>query len=134
TSLFFTLPIDEYSDFKTKKVVSWAYWVGVGEESNKSWQQNYQNIANLAKTASNYYTSPLGAYCVGAIADLMTPVVGEDVYYAVADMTNRDLFVSGQAYRVFDNGKGIAGYKKFTDPGMCQGTYSILLSNDNVIH
>ena len=51
--------------------------------------------------------------------------------YAIADRINRDLFFAGQQYRSFDSGKGIAGYRKFDNPSICQGTYFILLSNDN---
>ncbi len=133
TSLFFTLPVNEISIYKTKKVVSWAYWAGVGEEANQAWKQNSQSISKLAKGASTYFFSPLGALAVGAITDLIIPKIGEDVSYAVSDQLNRNLFHAGQQYRIFDEGKGVAGFKRFDNPAMNQGTFFILLSNDNLM-
>jgi hypothetical protein len=133
TTLFFTLPQNQITPYKTTKVVSWAYWVGVGEEANRAWKQNSRTISNVAKGAAAYFTTPLGALAVGAVTDLMIPKVGEDVYYAIADQTNKDLFLSGYQYKIYDQGKGVAGFRKFTNAGMCQGTYFVLLSNDNVI-
>ena len=133
TTLFFTLPQNQITPYKTTKVVSWAYWVGVGEEANQAWKKNAQTISNAAKSAATYFTSPLGALAIGAVTELMIPTVGEDVYYAIADQTNKDLFLSGYQYKIYDHGKGVAGYRKFTEKNMCQGTYFVLLSNDNVM-
>lgn len=133
TSLFFTLPVNEIGPYKTKRIVSWAYWAGVGEEANQAWKQNSQAISKLAKGASTYFVTPLGALAVGAITDLLIPKIGEDVSYAVSDQLNRNLFLAGKQYRIFDEGKGVAGFKRFDNPAMCQGTYFILLSNDNLM-
>lgn len=38
---------------------------------------------------------------------------------------------AGQPYSLYDEGKGVAGYKKFTNAGMLQGTWYINMSNDN---
>ena len=132
-SLSFTLPKNVITPYKTTKVVSWAYWVGVGNEANEAWKQNSKIIVNIAKGAAAYFTTPLGALAAGVVTDLAIPKMGEDVYYAVADKTNRDLFMAGQPNRVIDQGKGVAGFRKFSDPALCQGAYYVLLSNDNLI-
>jgi hypothetical protein len=131
TSIFFTLPQNLYSDYKTTEVISWAYWVGVGEEANLEWKRNVQTVGKLAKGIATTFSSPLGALAVGAITDLSIPTLGEDVYYAVVDQQNRDLFMNDYQYRLYDQGKGIAGYRKFTN--LNQGIYFIVLSNDNMI-
>ncbi len=132
-SLSFTLPKNGITPYKTTKVVSWAYWVGVGNEANEAWKQNSKIIVGIAKGAAAYFTTPLGALAAGVVTDLAIPKMGEDVYYAVADKTNRDLFMAGQPHRVIDQGKGVAGFRKFSDPALCQGAYYILLSNDNLV-
>jgi hypothetical protein len=132
-SLPFTLPKNGTTPYKTTKVVSWAYWVGVGNEANEAWKQNSKIIVSIAKGAAAYFTTPLGALAAGVVTDLAIPKMGEDVYYAVADKTNRDLFMAGQPPRVIDQGKGVAGFRKFSDPALCQGAYYILLSNDNLV-
>jgi len=70
---------------------------------------------------------------LGAVTDLAVPSIGEDVYYAIADQMNKDFFLLGSQYRIYDEGKGVAGFKKFTEPSFCQGQFHILLSNDNVM-
>ena len=133
TFLFFSLPSNKINEYQSTKVISWAYWVGVGEEANQAWKQNVQIVGGMVKGAASYYSSPLGALAVGAIVDLMTPKMGEDVYYAISDNSGKDNFMAGNEYRLWDSGKGVAGYKKFTASNLCQGTYFVLLSNDNYI-
>ena len=132
SSLFFTLPKREALEHKVTSVIAWAYWVGVGEESNRAWRENAKTITTVAKGAAHYFATPLGALALGAIADLTIPKIGEDVAYGVTDIVNRNLFLAGQPYRGFDFGKGVAGYKKF-DRNFSQGSYAICLSNDNLM-
>lgn len=131
TNIFFTLPLNQTTPYKSTKVVSWAYWVGVNQAAGQAWKDNMTALSKIAKKSAVYWTSPLGALAVGAISELMIPKVGEDVYYGIADSASKDLFLQGQPYRIFDQGNGTAGYRKFTDPNLCQGTYFVLLSNDN---
>ncbi|MBL7799849.1 MAG: hypothetical protein JNL95_03910 [Chitinophagales bacterium] len=133
SDLFFTLPTNQITAYETKTVISWAYWVGVGEDANLAWKSNAQSISTLTKGIATYITSPLGALAIGTVTDLMLPKVGEDVGYSIADQRNKDLFIAGYQYNVWDQGKGVAGYKKFTEQGMCQGTFFVCLYNDNII-
>ena len=90
-----------------------------------------RTVGKLAQGVASVYTTPLGALAVGTITELMVPTLGEDVKYSIADEANKDLFFAGSEYRVWDGGKGVAGYRKFTDQGLMQGTYFVLLYNDN---
>ncbi|MHB1279197.1 MAG: hypothetical protein ACYC1Q_12470 [Bacteroidia bacterium] len=130
-SVYFTLPPNRTEAYETTKVVSWAYWVGVGEEANKAWKENAKAISTFTEGAARIFLTPLGALAVGAITDLALPKLGEDVYYALTDETNRVQFHNGQQFRMYDEGKGVAGYKKIVEPGLCQGAYFLCLSNDN---
>jgi hypothetical protein len=132
-SIYFELPHNTNINNQVTRVVSWAYWVGVGEESNAAWSKNIQIINNMIKQTAAIYTTPLGAYAIGEITELLTPKVGEDVSYMVTDQLNRDYLFRGLAYRAFDSGKGIAGYKKFTNPDLMQGIYFINFENDNYL-
>ncbi len=133
TRLFFTLPRNEAGGLKTKRVISWAYWIGVNEAGKQAWDQNSKVLSKLVKGVAAIYTTPLGALAIGAISDMATPKVGEDVIYGIADQENANLFHAGQPYKIYDEGKGVAGYKRFTDPGICQGTWYIILANDNYV-
>ena len=118
---------------ETKKVVAWAYWVGVGEESNEYWKQNRSMIVGAVKGVAAIYTSPLGAIAAGAITNLALPANGEDVEYALANAQAATLFFENKPYKFFDKGKGVAAYKRFTDVNMLQGKFAVLLVNDNYV-
>jgi hypothetical protein len=133
TSVNFTLPANNVSAYETKKVVAWAYWVGVGEESNDFWKQNRSMIVGAVKGATAYFTTPLGGIAAGAVTNLLLPTNGEDVEYALVNEANCKLFTDGKACKSFDSGKGIAVYKRFTDTGMLQGKYYVALANDNYV-
>lgn len=131
TSVSFTLPQNETTPYKTQKVISWAYWVGVNQKDEHADEQDKVAVSNLAKSAASYFTTPLGALAIGAISSLRGSKGGEDVYYALTDKTNRDLFIAGNAYKYHFNGKGSTGYRALTDESMSQGTFYVLFSNDN---
>lgn len=133
TSVFFTLPENRTSAFQSQKVISWAYWIGVGDEANSAWKENAKLVSTIVKGGAKLFTSPLGAFAIGAVTDLMIPKIGEDVAYSLTDRQNRDLFLNNQPYRLYDQGKGTAGYKKFTNPALCQGTFCICMENDNMM-
>ncbi len=133
TFVSFSLPLNRITPNMTQKVISWAYWVGVGDEANQAWRQNSQAIATLTKGTAKYFFSPLGALAIDAVSDLMIPKAGEDVSYYITTKENKDLFMAGYQFRLYDQGKGIAGYKKFIDANFSQGNYFVLLLNDNKI-
>jgi hypothetical protein len=132
-NLFFSIPQNQISEYKVSKIIAWAYWVGVDKAGEKAWQENTENMKKLASGVASIYLTPLGALAAGAITSMIIPSSGEDVIYSVADNVNKDYFMSGYEYKVYDSGKGVAGYRKFTDPAFCKGTYFILLKNDNEV-
>lgn len=133
TTVGFALPADVVSRLETKKVIAWAYWVGVGDESNEFWKQNRKMIVGAVQGAAAYFTTPLGGIAAGAATNLALPVNGEDVEYALLNEQNSKLFMQGKIFKPLDNGKGIAAYKRFTDTGMLQGRFFMALVNDNYI-
>lgn len=133
TTVSFSLPKDFISKEETKKVVAWAYWVGVGEESNEFWKQNRKMIVGAVQGAATYFTTPLGGIAAGAATNLMLPTNGEDVEYALVNEANSKLFATGKAFKSYDSGKGIAAYKRFTDADMLQGKFFMVLANDNLV-
>jgi len=129
----FTLPANYITKDETKKVVAWAYWVGVGEESNEYWKQNRKLIVGAIQGAASYFTTPLGGIAAGAITNLALPSNGEDVGYALVNEQGSKLFFQNKPYKSFDSGKGIASFKRFVDNDMLQGKYYLVLSNDNYV-
>ncbi|KGO90109.1 hypothetical protein [Flavobacterium suncheonense] len=133
TSVFFTLPKNEISEAETKKVIAWAYWIGVGKESNEYWNQNRKMIVGAVQGVASYFTTPLGGIAAGAITNLALPSNGEDVEYALVNEENKKLFLESKPVKSYDFGKGIAAYKRFTEPNLLQGKYFVMLKNDNYV-
>lgn len=133
SSAFFTLPKNAISESETKKVVAWAYWVGVGKESNEYWQQNRKMIVGAVQGATTLFTTPLGGIAAGAVTNLALPSIGEDVEYALVNEENKKLFVNEKPIKSYDFGKGVAAFKKFTESSMLQGRYFVMLKNDNYV-
>lgn len=132
TYLRVDLPNPIYSDLKEERTIAWAYWIGVGEESQEAYKQNMTAIGGLAQDVSSLYLTPLGGLAVGAVAELIIPKVGEDVYYTfIPDYENTQKYINGETYLQYDTGKGIAAYGK--NSNRTQGTFYIGLNNDNLI-
>ncbi len=129
----FSLPVSVVTKDETKKVVAWAYWVGVGEESNEFWKQNRKMIVGAVQGATTIFTSPLGGIAAGAVTNLVLPTSGEDVEYALVNEANGKLFAQQKPYKSFDNGKGVAAYKRFIDEPLLKGKYAVVLINDNLV-
>jgi len=132
-SVFIPLPIYPSTELEQKKIVALAYWVGVGEESNKQWEKDKKAITGLAKGAAALISSPLGAYAIGALIELSLPSTGEDVQYGFVDEINKNLFFANSEYKWFGGGNGKAGFQKFTNPEMFTGPWFLTLSNDNTM-
>jgi hypothetical protein len=130
TYLRVDLPKDKKEPYRTERIITWAYWIGVGEESSKAYAENVKSVGKIATGLASTFGTPLAGIAVGTVTQLMTPKSGEDVQYAfIADFQNVQAFLSKQAYYQFDQGKGIAAYGKNTD--RLQGTFFIGLHNDN---
>lgn len=132
-SVAFALPVNYIGKDETKKVVAWAYWIGVGEESNDFWKQNRKIIVGAVQGATTMFTSPLGGIAAGTITNLVLPTNGEDVEYALVNEQNSKLFFQAKPYKSLDNGKGVAAYKRFIDANMLQGKFYMALINDNYV-
>ncbi|WP_026914887.1 hypothetical protein [Christiangramia portivictoriae] len=128
------LPQNTFSDLKEDKVLAWAYWIGVGQESQEAYKENIHSISGMAEGLSGLYdVSPLSKLAIGTITDLMIPKTGEDVsYYFMQGFENVQKFMAGTQFYQFDNGKGIAAYGR--NNRLTQGTFYIGLSNDNDWH
>ncbi|RYG06536.1 MAG: hypothetical protein EOO02_00245 [Chitinophagaceae bacterium] len=126
-SIVVSLPPDMRTPYKTSRIVAWAYWVGVGPDAMRAWQQNLRNVR---ARNMDYYT-PLGAYANGGLATLDLPRNGQNINYFITDQENRDLFMQKQPFRYVTDGKGFGDYRKFTSTAQCQGSFYLCFDNAN---
>lgn len=128
----FDLPEDVETRARDEKVVGWAYWIGVGEESNLAWEQNKALINKAVKLTAGLTLSPLGALAAGLVTELALPPKGrgEDVIFKVVQ---NDPSVR-EGYHLVANGAGVSSYRKVSDPALQQGTFGVFLENDNLLY
>lgn len=119
----FKLPDNYYSKYLKQEMVSWAYWIGVGEEANQAWQRGMNAVKGLAETAAATYISPLGAAALGVAFDWAMPSTGENVQFSI---------VNGFGNTI-SQGNCISTHKTITN-SYNHGEYVINLYNDNVMH
>lgn len=118
----FKLPDNSYSKYRKQELVSWAYWIGVGEEANQAWQRGMNAVKGLAETAAASYISPLGAAALGVAFDWAMPSTGENVQFNI---------VNGFGNTI-SQGNCISTHKTITN-SYNHGEYVIHLYNDNVM-
>ena len=131
TYLRVDLPITYSTPLKEEKLIAWAYWIGVGQESQKAYNENIRALGGIAKGLSTMYdASLLSQLAIGTITDLITPKTGEDIaYWFIQDYESVQKFMNNEPFLQFDQGKGIAAYGK--NDRLTQGTFYIGLYNDN---
>lgn len=132
--VYITLPQNYSSALETREVVSWAYWVGVGQEGHQAFEANkatyMKTLGNLASAATG---NPLIGFALNQFAFLPSGNAGSNVaYYFLSDQPNALMFERNHdagGWRYFDKGNGVSGYGKKEFP--LQGTAFLGLHNDN---
>lgn len=117
----FTLPQNNYSKYCKREVVSWAYWIGVGDEANKAWRQGMKAVKGLAETAAATYITPLGAAAIGVAFDWAMPTTGDNVQYSIENSFG-NIISQGNC---ISTAKTVSGYYN-------PENYTMHLYNDNV--
>jgi len=123
-----SLPENEDTEYKTKEVVAWAYWIGVGENASSIFSDS--EFKSSVNSIAGMIFSPLGALAVGAIMEIATPKTGESIVYAVLDQPNSELYMKGEKFEKIQGGNGPGGYGKFIDKSLCQGKWYICMYNE----
>jgi uncharacterized protein with FMN-binding domain len=126
-------PNNESNDLKSREIISWAYWIGVGNESNEAWSKNVQSFKTLTSGTIAYLgANPLAGLALGTMVDFILPTTGEDVIYFLFDDENDHMLYENGLYTIrhFDSGKGIVCKGNRNDH--LKGFY-IGLENDNQI-
>ena len=123
TSIPFTLP---------KNTVSWSYYVGVGQESQKSFTEATELLSKLSGTALKIPGFGLMAAIALNTAPVLSKAQGkEDVSFYITDMENGLLFWDGKSFNSLKKGKIVQDYGTLNHHD--NGTFYICLLNDNAI-
>lgn len=120
------LPKNEFKPLMTRKVISWAYWIGVGEEGTAAYNTAKKDFLkkNAAKVAT--LINPLAGLAVGAYAIAMNPPDGDNVHFSM-----KSYYSDGSVHRI-SSGNSVIAYGK--EDRQLKGGFTITLQNDNVMN
>lgn len=127
-----TLPQNMETIYQTKKVIAWAYWIGVGESDESIFTKN-KELLNTTVSSVVGFSNPIALFALGAVSDLIIPSGKKDnVKYKITNSINKELFMNGSACLSYDEGYGKGGVGRFIESKMCQGDYYICMYNENI--
>ena len=122
--LTFNLPPWVEKDLLQKRVVGWAYWIGVGQEGTENYNEELKEFLKIA--ASKVVSKNLLAgLALGIYAVAMNPPEGENIHYELS---------------VSNGGKGIQVAKGNVTSAFgretkhLKGKIKVKLSNDNILN
>lgn len=131
TTLSFKLPQNTYAPdlknpYKTIQTVSWAYWIGVGQESGKAYNEQNKKLGGVVSSAAKL-AGPYGVLA-GLAIDGITLVAGSS---PLSDNVVYTIFVKNENKKLkIDAGNGTTASAKNTTN--LQGEVSVMLLNDNL--
>ncbi|MBK0404877.1 hypothetical protein I5M27_17935 [Adhaeribacter sp. BT258] len=131
--LTITLPTNQISSLESKEVISWAYWIGVGQEGHIAFESNKKKYLQAAGSLADITGNPLIGLALNQVAFLPTGNAGSNVgYYFLPTLNDAQIFIrsfDNGGFRYFDKGNGVSGYGRKDIP--LQGTFYLGLHNDN---
>lgn len=105
------------SELMEIKPVAWAYWIGVGEEAQDSWNQTAKNAAKLTGSILSKFVNPLLGFAVGIIPEFIVPSSGKNIsYWFVNDTSQVNNFLNKKDFESIEHGKAIVAYGKKNNP------------------
>jgi len=93
-----TLPQNKTEHYVKKRVIGWAFWLCVGD-ANSFWSRNKNALVKSASAIAGLSLSPLGAFVVGGVSDLVIPdQTKNNVFWAIiANNDNKNAFMRGDS-------------------------------------
>ena len=112
--------------------VSWAYWIGVGEEASKAYATSLkrflQSSSVIALKIPDY--GPIAAVALNGVALMINTTTGDNVKYSLfRGSSNRSRFMNKKVITTIKKGDVVYDYSQVKN-GDC-GIYYLGLLNDN---
>ncbi len=118
------LPSNQKSELKISKVISWAYWIGVGDEGQEAYQKDTKAFLKRAGSLLGSTANPIVGLALDAYTTFSNPPKGDNIQFWFAAIQNGQEFYLAKGNSVVASGK-------FTDN--LQGSFRLHLLNDNII-
>lgn len=123
-TLMFNLPPSVKEFLFEKKVIGWAYWIGVGQEGTENYSQELKHFLQTAATkvvAKNL----LAGLALGIYAVSVNPPEGENIHYELSVQKNGN-------YHSIAKGNVTSAFGRETK--QLTGKIALKLTNDNYLN
>ena len=124
SSFNINLPQNKSSDLQTSELISWAYWIGVGNEGEAAYEKEKKNFLKKNIATISTLVNPMAGLALGAYVFLYKPAKGDNVNYNIKTFKNGIPYSLGYGNSVVSSGR-------VTD--MTQGGFTISLRNDEPV-
>lgn len=118
------LPYDKKTNLKTQKVISWAFWIGVGNEGAAAYEKARKEFLVKNAVAAAKYAHPLAALAVGAHTLLVKQPDGDNIHFSI-----RQYYNDNTEYTVASGNSVVASGR---EERKRQGPFFVRLENDNL--
>jgi hypothetical protein len=111
--------------------LKWTYWIGVGDESQKTFEQDKQRFASAgAKLLSTI--NPLAGIAFGLFAMTQGNIGDNVIYYFLPSWEDVQKFMSKQTFMQFKQGNAVIDFGLINASNSRNQKYYIGLQNDNL--
>ena len=117
------LPLNKKEGLKKAELISWAYWVGVGNEGQKAYEEEKKNFLLQNVSTISSLTNPLIGVALGAYTILVNQPKGDNIKYWFTT------YQDGKTYNI-TSGNSVVSTGRVTN--FNQGGFTITLENDNL--
>lgn len=123
SDIFVQLPPNKTTELQTVEVISWAYWLGSGNEANESYEVDKGKLVKAGATLLSL--DPIVGLALGTLTNLHNSPHGDNIQYSISGYgSNGETYLLGQGNSVISSGR---------NDTYLQGNIGIRLVNDNFV-
>jgi hypothetical protein len=124
TNFNFYLPTNEQSELQSTELISWAYWLGVGDEGLNAFEQDKKNFLLENTSTVGAMVDPLAGLALGTYIMLTNPPEGDNVKYWITSQYDGTVYTIAQ-------GNSVVANERITT--VKQGGFTVTFDNDNLV-
>ena len=133
----FNIPTSYNSDMRTERVIGWHYWIGVGDNASKLWQEGINStISTLTNVYTGDFTGTSGNIAGNLLNLINNPNKDDNINYKIMRGNNGSLWLNNYQYQYYPeySGDGHEKEKRISDVSQSYLQWHIGLENDNILY
>ena len=133
----FNIPTSYNSDMRTERVIGWHYWIGVGDNASKLWQEGINStISTLTNVYTGDFTGTSGNIAGNLLNLINNPNEKDNINYKIMRGNNGSLWLNNYQYQYYPkySGDGHESEMRISDVSQSYLQWHIGLENDNILY